>query len=174
MNDLTEKFAGKFTCLGFPTNQFGKQTNEKDWELLPMLAHVRPGGGFVPNFPIFTKTEANGEGASDLFKFLRSSLGAPSDDFKGQGSDYVISTKNIIWTPVTRADQRPATTFERFGPGKRSSPSRSVGTDLAWNFEKFLINQEGKPVKRYSPGFLTADVAADVEALLEHGPDALG
>ena len=30
MNDLTEKFAGKFTCLGFPTNQFGKQTNEKD------------------------------------------------------------------------------------------------------------------------------------------------
>ena len=42
------------------------------------------------------------------------------------------------------------------------------------NFEKFLINQEGKPVKRYSPGFLTADVAADVEALLEHGPDALG
>ena len=51
MNDLTEKFAGKFTCLGFPTNQFGKQTNEKDWELLPMLAHVRPGGGFVPNFP---------------------------------------------------------------------------------------------------------------------------
>ena len=149
MNDLTEKFAGKFTCLGFPTNQFGKQTNEKDWELLPMLAHVRPGGGFVPNFPIFTKTEANGEGASDLFKFLRSSLGAPSDDFKGQGSDYVISTKNIIWTPVTR-------------------------TDLAWNFEKFLINQEGKPVKRYSPGFLAADVAADVEALPEHGPDALG
>lgn len=58
--------------------------------------------------------------------------------------------------------------------GKRSSPSRSVGTDLAWNFEKFLINQEGKPVRRYSPGFLTADVAADVEALLEHGPDALG
>jgi glutathione peroxidase len=118
MNDLTEKFAGKFTCLGFPTNQFGKQTNEKDWELLPMLAHVRPGGGFVPNFPIFTKTEANGEGASDLFKFLRSSLGAPSDDFKGQGSDYVISTKNIIWTPVTRTNQRPVTAFERFGPGK--------------------------------------------------------
>ena len=149
MNDLAAQFPeDKFTCLGFPTNQFGKQTNEKDWELLPMLKEVRPGGGFVPAFPIFTKTEANGEGASEIFKFLRGAIGAPNDDFKGQGSDYIVSSKNIIWTPVTR-------------------------TDLAWNFEKFLINQEGTPVRRYSPGFETKDVAADIAALLEHGPDAL-
>jgi glutathione peroxidase len=147
MNDLTAKYEG-FTCLGFPTNQFGKQTNEKDWELVPMLKHVRPGGGFEPNFPIFTKTEANGEGASALFAFLRSAIRFPCDDFKGQGADHVVAAKNIIWTPVTR-------------------------TDLAWNFEKFLVNQEGRPVRRYSPGFPTADVAPDIEALLKDGPNAL-
>ena len=140
MNDLTAKYEG-FTCLGFPTNQFGKQTNEKDWELLPMLKHVRPGGGFEPNFPIFTKTEANGAGASRMFAFLRNSVKFPSDDFNGQGADHMFAAEKVIWTPVTR-------------------------TDLSWNFEKFLINQDGVPVRRYSPKFSTEDVAADIEALL--------
>lgn len=147
MNALTAKFES-FTCLGFPTNQFGKQTNEKDWELLPMLKHVRPGNGFEPNFPIFTKTDANGDGASEIFKFLRGSLKFPCDDFNGQGSDHLIAAKHIIWTPISR-------------------------TDISWNFEKFLINQNDKPVRRYSPKFPTEAVAADIETLLANGPDAL-
>ena len=146
MNDLTAKYDG-FTCLGFPTNQFGKQTNEKDWEMLKTLKYVRPGDGYEPNFPIFTKTEANGEGASPMFKFLRDAIKFPCDAFKGS-SDYIIKAVNINWNPVTR-------------------------TDLCWNFEKFLVNQDGVPVKRYSPGFPTEDVAKDIEALLEGGPNAL-
>lgn len=147
MNALTAQYDG-FTCLGFPTNQFGKQTNEKDWEMLNTLKHVRPGGGYEPNFPMFTKTEANGAGASPMFAFLRGAIKFPCDDFKGQGADYMIAAHKIDWTPVTR-------------------------TDLSWNFEKFLVNQDGVPVRRYSPGFPTEDVGKDIEALLEGGPNAL-
>ena len=39
-------------------------------------------------------------------------------------------------------------------------------TDIAWNFEKFLIDKEGKPVKRYSRNFLTKDIEEDIKALL--------
>ena len=49
--------------------------------------------------------------------------------------------KLIIWSPVRR-------------------------TDVAWNFEKFLIDQSGNPVKRYSRKFLTSDIGADIELLL--------
>ena len=38
--------------------------------------------------------------------------------------------------------------------------------DITWNFEKFLVNQHGRPVKRYSPKFENADIAADIDALL--------
>lgn len=49
--------------------------------------------------------------------------------------------KSIIWTPVKR-------------------------TDIAWNFEKFLIDKDGKPFKRYSKKFMTKELAADIEKLL--------
>lgn len=35
------------------------------------------------------------------------------------------------------------------------------------------MNQEGVPVRRYSPKFATIDIAADIEALIKGGPDAL-
>ena len=46
--------------------------------------------------------------------------------------------------------------------------------DIGWNFEKFLINQEGRPVRRYSAYFETIAIAKDIETLLKEGPDALG
>ena len=39
--------------------------------------------------------------------------------------------------------------------------------DIRWNFEKFLIGKDGKPVKRYSPKTKPAEIAADIEALLK-------
>jgi len=38
--------------------------------------------------------------------------------------------------------------------------------DIAWNFEKFLINQEGVPVKRYTPTTDPLEIAEDINTLL--------
>lgn len=38
--------------------------------------------------------------------------------------------------------------------------------DIRWNFEKFLIDKTGKPVKRYSPGTKPEELKADIEAIL--------
>jgi len=53
--------------LGFPCNQFGKQepgTNEE------VLAFAR--SKFGVEFPMFAKIEVNGDGACDLYQFLKS------------------------------------------------------------------------------------------------------
>lgn len=50
-------------------------------------------------------------------------------------------SKLIIWEPVLRSD-------------------------VSWNFEKFLIDSNGVPFKRYSRNFLTADIEPDIKALL--------
>ena len=39
-------------------------------------------------------------------------------------------------------------------------------SDIAWNFEKFLVTRDGKPVKRYSSSFPTNKIEADIHALL--------
>jgi len=151
MNDLAEKFGDDLVVLGFPSNQHGHQTQEKDCEVLSMLKYVRPGDGFEPNFPMFSKLEVNGAGESEIFTFLKASLPTVSDDKGGKGSDHMTDMdvgQPLLWKPLRRSD-------------------------ITWNFEKFLINQDGVPVKRYSPAFLTADVGADIEKLIKEGPDAL-
>lgn len=40
---------------------------------------------------------------------------------------------------------------------------------ISWNFEKFLIDAEGRPVRRYRPGILPSEIDGDVKALLTKG-----
>lgn len=75
----------------------------------------------------------------------------PMEDTKGNGvadEDALIlprggfgGTTVTLWTPVARSD-------------------------IAWNFEKFLVDADGKLVKRYSRFFDTNAIAADIDALL--------
>ena len=78
MNALTETFGDSLVVLAFPCNQFGHQTNESDQELLSTLKHVRPGGGYEPNFPVFSKLAVNGEDEDALFTYLKAALPVPA------------------------------------------------------------------------------------------------
>ena len=49
---------------------------------------------------------------------------------------------------------------------KRETPG-SDGRDIEWNFAKFLIGRDGKPVRRYGDKFDPGDMAPDIEDLLE-------
>lgn len=140
MNELMEKYSSKgLSILGFPTNQFGHQENCMDGEILSLLKHVRPGNGFEPNIDMFSKIEVNGANAHPLFKYLKQVLPVPSDD----PVSLMGNNTFIIWNPVERSD-------------------------IAWNFEKFLISSDGTPLKRYSKKFQTIKIADDIEAALKN------
>lgn len=138
MNWLCERFPEQLVVLAFPSNQFGHQENSNGVEILQALQHVRPGNGFVPKAEIFDKVEVNGENEDPLFTFLKKSLPVPSD---AQGVS-LGNPKFITWSPVKRSD-------------------------IAWNFEKFLIGPDGAPVKRYSRYFLTSHIEEDIQSLLD-------
>ena len=57
--------------IGFPCNQFGHQEPSENYELMNTLKYVRPGYGFVPNFPLVGKLEVNGMYESPIFTFLK-------------------------------------------------------------------------------------------------------
>lgn len=138
MNQLKEKFGDDLEVLAFPCNQFGHQENNTEGELLNTLKYVRPGNNFEPKMTLFGKVEVNGEGTHPVFQYLKAKLPAPSDD----SVSFMCDPKCIIWAPVTRSD-------------------------LAWNFEKFIIDKDGKPFKRYSKKFPTKNLAEDIQALLK-------
>ncbi|XP_022239705.1 glutathione peroxidase-like isoform X3 [Limulus polyphemus] len=41
--------------------------------------------------------------------------------------------------------------------------------DIRWNFEKFLVNKNGKPLMRYNPATRPLNIASDIRSVLEHG-----
>jgi len=137
MNQLCEKFQDKLAVLAFPSNQFGHQENNSNEELLDILRHIRPGNNFRPLMDIFQKINVNGRNEDPLFTFLKETLPIPHDN-----QDHLMDNpSSIIWRPVKRSD-------------------------ISWNFEKFLVDPDGLPVKRYSKSFLTADIENDIEELL--------
>ena len=79
----------------------------------------------------------NGEGEHEVFTWLKGQMPLPSDD----GVNFMGNPKFIIWQPVKRSD-------------------------IAWNFEKFLVDPQGKPFKRYSKKFQTAHISGDIEKLI--------
>jgi glutathione peroxidase len=45
--------------------------------------------------------------------------------------------------------------------------------DVRWNFEKFLVSRNGKPVKRYDASTHPNDVEADIVKLLIQNNDRI-
>ena len=150
--------------LSFPSNQFGHQENSDGMEIMNALKYVRPGNGFEPKCLMFDKVcdqcdvkntpsrvrlfqswsyhallqvQVNGEGEHEVFTWLKGQMPLPSDD----GVNFMGNPKFIMWQPVKRSD-------------------------IAWNFEKFLIDPQGKPFKRYSKKFQTAHISCDIDKLV--------
>uniref|UniRef100_A0A3B5R3I8 Glutathione peroxidase n=1 Tax=Xiphophorus maculatus TaxID=8083 RepID=A0A3B5R3I8_XIPMA len=105
MNALMEMFGNlNFTVLGFPCNQFGLQSPEVNEEMLNVLKYVRPGGGFVPTFPVFAKIEVNGLNEEPLFTYLKNYLPFVNP--------LIGDTKKFYWSPICVNDIR--WNFEKF------------------------------------------------------------
>lgn len=157
MNNLAAKYGDKLNILAFPCNQFGHQTNEDDEEFLATLKHVRPGNGFTPapSITLFGKGDVNGDSAQPVFKWLKQEFPFPTCteadvDTNGHGPD-----TDVLILPRGKFG---GTTVTLWSPVRRS--------DIAWNFEKFLVNAEGKPVKRYTRYYDINDIASDIDGLL--------
>lgn len=72
LNDLQNKFGPSgFQVIGFPCNQFNKEEPGAKGEILNGITHVRPGKGFVPNFPITRKVDVNGKDQHQIYTFLK-------------------------------------------------------------------------------------------------------
>jgi len=87
-----------FTGLGFPCNSFDMlEPYDTYTELLDGLKYVRPGGGFVPNFPMFKKVDVNGKNEHPLFTYLKSECGPTSEQFEDGLFYDPLAVHDIRW-----------------------------------------------------------------------------
>lgn len=123
LQDLFEKYEDDgLVILDFPCNQFGSQAPGTDDEIVSFCDT-----NYGITFPIFSKTEVNGENASQLFKYLKSQKG-----FAGFDPEHDLTP--ILDKMLSEAN-----------PEYESDP------DIKWNFTKFLIDRDGNVVERFEP-----------------------
>jgi len=105
-NVLKERFgpSDKFEIIGFPSNQFARQEPGRNDEILNGIKHVRPGNGYVPNFPMSEKIDVNGADEHPLYNFLKRSCPAPRHVF--------LSKAALTYEPLNARDIR--WNFEKF------------------------------------------------------------
>ncbi|KAL4231867.1 hypothetical protein ACF0H5_009443 [Mactra antiquata] len=99
MNALMTKYASLgFIVLGFPCNSFGNlEPYDTYSELLNGLMYVRPGGGFVPKFPLFKKIEVNGKNEHPLYKYIKGECAPTNEEFEDGLFYSPLAVHDVRW-----------------------------------------------------------------------------
>lgn len=122
--------------------------------------------GFTPQF----------EGLQKLYDTYKEKgfvvLGFPSDEFMNQEFDNQSEILNFCQTNYQVSFPMYYKTNVK-GPNKNelykyltSEKKGLLGEEIKWNFTKFLIDQNGNVVKRYSPQTKPESIKSDIEKLL--------
>ena len=113
-----------FSVLGFPCNQFLEQEPGSNEEIKTFCSTT-----YGVTFPLFDKTEVNGEQRHPLYRQL---VAAQPEAERPAGSGFLERMES-----KGRAPKAPG--------------------DILWTFEKFLINKQGEVIARFSPDMTPDD-----------------
>ena len=116
------------------------------------------------------------EGLEALYKKYQDKglmiLGFPCNQFGGQepGGEKEISETCLINYGVSfpifeKVEVNGSNTHDIFKYLKAELPG-TLGQRIKWNFTKFLLDAEGKPLKRYAPTTKPESIEADIAKLL--------
>ena len=140
---LQERHADEgFTVLGVPCNQFFKQESGDEASIATGVCEK-----FKVSFPMTCKVDVNGDNAHPLYRWLKAA--APTASRPGSGAAQPLGGLLGALAPLSA-----------WMAGTRLS---EVGR-VEHNFAKFLVDRQGRVVRRYLPEVLPEAIEADIVA----------
>ncbi|MBP5231954.1 MAG: glutathione peroxidase [Planctomycetes bacterium] len=137
LQKLYEKYHARgLEILDFPCDQFGHQAPGNDAEIRNFCVLK-----YHTAFEQLAKVEVNGPGADPIFAFLKAAR--PQDDAPAAA---VANLRELLAKHGLKGAQAPG--------------------DIEWNFTKFLLDREGRVVKRFHPSTAPEAIDAEIAALL--------
>jgi glutathione peroxidase len=99
-------------------------------------------------------------------------MGFPCNQFEGQEpgtaqeiADFCTGNFGVRFPMFGKIDVNGPDADPLYKWLKRETPG-SDDREVEWNFAKFLVGRDGKPVKRFGDKFMPADIAPEIEKLL--------
>jgi glutathione peroxidase len=115
--------------------------------------------GFTPQY----------EGLETLYKNYKDKglevIGFPCDQFDDI-AQFCSMNFGVTFPLSKKIDVNGPKTLPLFEDLKQSAPGLLGSKRIKWNFTKFLVDTQGKVVKRYAPTAKPADLEKDINALL--------
>ena len=137
LQKLHEKYTKQgFEVLSFPCNQFGEQ-NPEDGQTSASQCKLQ----FGVKYPVFDKIDVNGDSTNPLFNYLKHEV------------DYAELKRETMEQKML------------FNVIQEHYPDYLIGRNIRWNFTKFLVDQNGKVLKRFEPYELLIDIEKEIESL---------
>jgi glutathione peroxidase len=123
--------------LGFPSNQFLEQDPGTNEEIRNFCQI-----NYGVDFTMLEKIDVRGESAHPLFNYLTSEAPFEGFDLNSEKGKFLSSFLQ-----------------EKF-------PEYLGGNGIKWNFTKFLIDKNGRVVKRYESPVEPEDIGKDIEKII--------
>ena len=132
-----------------------------------LIVNTASGCGFTPQF----------EGLEKLYKTYKSKgfvvLGFPCNQFAGQEpldeagiENFCRVSYGVTFPMFSKIDVNGAHTHPLYKHLKQHATGILGSEAIKWNFTKFLVNKEGKIIKRYAPSTSPEAIASDIAKLL--------
>ncbi len=138
LEEMYEKYHDKgLEIIDIPCNQFGGQAPGSDAEI-----HEFCTLHFNTTYEQFRKSDVNGPNELPLYTYLKSQKGF-------EGFDRKHKLTSVLEDMLGKAD-----------------PDYAKKPDIKWNFTKFIVDRNGKVVKRFEPTADMAEVEEFVKSLL--------
>ena len=132
-----------------------------------LIVNTASGCGFTPQF----------EGLEKLYKTHKSKgfvvLGFPCNQFAGQEpldekgiENFCRVSYGVTFPMFSKIDVNGANAHPLYRHLKQHATGILGSEAIKWNFTKFLVNKEGKIIKRYAPSTSPEAIASDIAKLL--------
>ncbi|MGA2648965.1 MAG: glutathione peroxidase [Terracidiphilus sp.] len=124
--------------------------------------------GFTPQYAGLEKLfEAYRERGFEVLAFPCNQFGAQEPGSAAQIGSFCQENYGVSFPVFTKIDVNGPDAHPIFRFLKASKPGFWGTRSIKWNFTKFLVNHEGRVVKRFAPSKPPGELALDIEKLLK-------
>ena len=123
--------------------------------------------GFTPQYKgLEALWQAYGERGLRVAGFPCNQFGAQEPGDSAEISEFCELNYGVSFPLFKKVDVNGANAHPLFVELKQQAPGVLGSKGIKWNFTKFLVDEQGRVIKRYAPTTKPEDLRADIEALL--------
>ena len=135
-------------------------------ELQSLYSQFAAQGLEILDFPCNQFREQAPESSNEIEQICQSKFGTQFKVFNKINVNGPEEAPLYTWLKAQKPEDKGGNSFKELLLKLAALGEKREGSDIKWNFTKFLINREGEVIERFAPSVKPSEIADDIEALL--------